>query len=117
MARPKPTCAFCGRKATKLCDYQVTMIISEVITCDTPLCSDCAVVIISLTTVPNYDTIDYCPIHKPPVFLPPGAPKPKDDFIAFPIHPRRQIEDKEEAIAKWREDHAATVARSRIEVI
>lgn len=69
-------CAFCGRAATRLCDFTIGYEIDEThtkwpccksdgecFTCDAPLCEQCREVV-GMTTITGVPTaIDHCPYH------------------------------------------------------
>jgi hypothetical protein len=120
----KPICAFCGAKATALCDYKIGLDEAKPIkynlffrqkhadqfvgagnedamaTCDTPLCSECAKVKSSthVNARPRHYWIteDWCPIHQAQHSL---------EIMTF------------DAIQWWRVEYAAMVRRSRIELL
>lgn len=101
-------CAFCGEKATKLCDYLITRNEDDAgccdVTCDTPLCSKCAKsdgailygCCIGKPSNSFTDTRDYCPTHT--------------DLDKIPIKPVF-ISEHNTKIENWRKSHAVEIAR------
>jgi len=87
---PKSKCEFCGKPASRLCDYEIAMIPAwhskgnkpELITCDAEICDECATVK-SRTFFSGdiywIDSHDHCPDHADmPSQVPRDFCKPED---------------------------------------
>ena len=95
-------CVFCGRAATRLCDFNIGFEIDEThtrwpccksdgesYTCDAPLCEQCRTVV-GMTTITGVPTdVDYCPFHV----------KLKGNYIARPM---TKHEAERLRIAAWK---------------